>query len=251
LNTTILFDKYFRAISEATNIAGEDLGAVRLGLKMALDDHQFANNILRGDTEYYQTLLAQQAAIAERLQGLEDRLLAWLDEHNSDLPIVLAADYEQHLADVIVEILNQQRVTILTQAEAIEGQREAIARMRQQAVQPPVLTINGSDALYINTAQHNGSAITIADPTIPADWTHGDALYVELHRLAREGAGPSKPRWDEERADGLPKANDVIASTGMRWFALLNAAGLKAPIRPNATPVETEVSPNGDATFRS
>ena len=74
---------------------------------------------------------------------------------------------------------------------------------------------------------------------------------MELHRLAKEGVGPSKPRYNIERASGMPLADDITATTGQRWFALLKAAGLKAPIRSNAVADEGEAAPDGDATFRA
>lgn len=263
--------KYVQAIVDATGINGETLGAVRMGIHLAVNDQLFAQSVLHGDVEYYQGVVQQQAAIVGRLQGLEDQLLAWLDAHSQALPIVLAADYDQHLAAVIVEVLNQQQVTILTQAEALEAQREAMGRMRQQPPAPQIININtapdvdlttlaknvvrringGGSVSAASTDNPNGSAITVAAPTIPADWTHGDALYVELHRLAREGCGPSKPRYDDERAQGMPAANEVIATAGKRWFAILKDAGLKAPIRAAVATIETEGAPDGDATFRS
>lgn len=270
MNTTAIFDKYFQAISQATRIAGEDLGAVRLGLWMALDEQYGQQEFLHNTIVYHESVAGEHRAIVARLQGLEDQLLAWLDKHGTDLPIMLAEDYDQHLADVIVEVLNQQRVTIRTQHEALEAQKEAMGRMRHQPTPqtinvnvPPavdvatlaknvVLRMNGSGSVSAASTNHpNGTSVTVADPIVPSDWTHGEALYVELHRLAREGAGPSKPRYNDERADGMPTANEIIAKAGKRWFAILKDAGLKAPIRSSNGNDETEGAPaNGDSTFR-
>ena len=254
MNTTAIFDKYYHAICHATSIAGEDLGAVRLGLQMAIDEQYGQQEFLHNTIAYYESVAGEHRAIVGRLQGLEDQLLAWLDEHGKDLPIMLPEDYDQRLADVIVEVLNQQRVTIRTQHEALEAQKEAMGRMRQPAAAPLNIYLNGNGGLSaVATGNHNGTVITVTkpDPIVPADWPHGEALYVELHRLARDGCGPSKPRYDDEREHGMPTANEIIARTGVRWFALLKLAGLKAPIRSSAATDETEAAPaNGDATFR-
>ena len=251
--------KYVQAIVDATGISGETLGAVRMGLQLAVNDQQFALNMLRTDIEYYQGLVGEQGTIVARLQGLEDRLLAWLDEHGKDLPILLADDYDQHLADVIIEVLNQQHVTIRTQHEALAAQKEAISRMRQEQ-QPIKLYQNGHGQVVAQTtdsaASRNGLVIVlpdavVADPTVPADWPHGEALYVELHRLAANGIGPSKSRWDDERAAGMPKADDVIAKTGLRWFNVLKAAGLMSPTKQPWRIQATEAAPDGDDNFRA
>lgn len=272
MNTTVIFDKYFRGICHATSIAGEDLGAVRLGLQLALDEQYAQQEELNGLVAFLQGQVSTHSAVISRLIGLEDRLLAWLDEHGKDLPIMLADDYDQRLADVIVEVLNQQRVTIRTQHEALAAQKEAIGRMHQEA-SPQTININVPPAVDVatlaknvvvrmkgngsvsaaSTGNPNGTAVTVADPTVPADWTHGEALYVELHRLAQNGIGPSKSRWNDERASGMPLADEVIAKTGLRWYHVLKAAGLMSPTKQSwrAQATEEEGTPaNGDDTFR-
>lgn len=245
-------NKYVQAIVDATGIHGETLGAVKLGIQIAMNDELFAQTMLRSDLEFYQGLFGEQRATLARLQGLEDRLLAWLDQHGATLPIVLAADYDQHLAEVIVEVLDQQRITIVTQTEALQAQKDAIARMRP----PATATVgNGLAGLAMQATSilaaglHNGAALTFTDPAIAADWPHGEALYVELHRLAQDGVGPSKARYNDQRAHGMPTANDVIATTGLRWFKLLEAAGLDLPTGPRKRE-PLEGAPDGDATFR-
>ena len=253
--------KYVQAIVDATGISGETLGAVKLGMQLAVNDQVFAQGMLRKEVENYRDMVDQKQAIVDRLNGLEDQLLAWLDEHGKDLPITLAADYDQHLADVVVEVLNQQRVTIRTQHEALAAQKDAIGRMRQEP--PPIMLYqNGSGQLMAATdsaSVRNGHVVVlpdvaVADPTVPADWTHGEALYVELHRLAQNGIGPSKSRWNDERAAGMPLADEVIATTGLRWYHVLKAAGLMSPTKQpwRAQATEEEGTPaNGDATFRA
>lgn len=260
--------KYVQAIVDATGISGETLGAVRMGIQLAVNDEAVSRTQLLNGVAYMEALLSEKASQAERLQGLEDRLLAWLDEHSKDLPIVLAEDYDQHLADVIIEVLNQQHVTIRTQHEALAAQKEAMSRMRQQEptvtinVQPGDQTDYGALAKRVvahmngsvsaaSTANPNGSTVTITDPTVPADWPHGEALYVELHRLAQNGVGPSKSRWDDERAAGMPKADEVIAKTSLRWYHVLKAAGLMSPTKQPWRIPATEAAPDGDATFRA
>ena len=251
--------KYAQAIVDATGISGETLGAVRMGIQLAVNDQRHAQDVLRSDIEYYQGLVGEQGAIVARLQGLEDRLLAWLDEHSKDLPIMLADDYDQHLADVIIEVLNQQHVTIRTQHEALAAQKDAIGRMRQDESTAVKIYQNGNGHVVAHTedsaASRNGLVIVlpevaVADPAVPADWPHGEALYVELHRLAQNGVGPSKSRYNIERAAGMPKADEVIAKTGLRWYHVLKAAGLMSPTKQPWRIQATEAAPDGDDNFR-
>lgn len=130
-------------------------------------------------------------------------------------------------------------------AAEIEGERQKPAAIINVAVgdttdygalaKRVVAHINGSVSA-MSTGNHNGTAVTVADPQVPSDWTHGEALYVELHRLAQDGVGPSKARWNVEAAKGMPPADVIIGDTGKRWFAILEEAGLRAPVHsPDAS----------------
>lgn len=247
-------DRHMRTLRDIYG-AALPLDAARASLYLAMQEvadclasaHEANVATMRSELQALNANLTNNGVIFDRLQGLEDVLLAWLDEHGRDL-VELPADYDQHLAQVVVELLSQQRATIAAQQQALLAQQEAIIRLQQR---PAVEHLAFQAISAINTGQPNGTAIT--DPSVPADWPHGEALYVELHRLAQDGIGPSKFRWDDERADGMDNAATLVARTGTRWFALLRAAGLKAPTgaRPDASiTAEVEVAPNGDATFR-
>lgn len=241
-------DRHMRTLRDIYG-AALPLDAARASLYLAMQEvadclasaHEANVATMRSELQALNSHLTNNSVIFDRLQGLEDALLAWLDEHGRDL-VELPADYDSHVAQVVVELLNQQRATIAAQQQALMAQQEAISRLRQPAT-----------TVATNTGQPNGTDVTITDPSVPYHWSHGEALYVELHRLAQDGTGPSKFRWDDERADGMDNAATIVARTGTRWFALLRAAGLKAPTgaRPDASiTAEIEVAPNGDATFR-
>lgn len=241
-------DRHMRTLRDIYG-AALPLDAARASLYLAMQEvadclasaHEANVATMRSELQALNSHLTNNGVIFDRLQGLEDALLAWLDEHGRDL-VELPADYDSHVAQVVVELLNQQRATIAAQQQALMAQQEAISRLRQPAT-----------TVATNTGQPNGTDVTITDPSVPYHWSHGEALYVELHRLAQDGTGPSKFRWDDERADGMDNAATIVARTGTRWFALLRAAGLKAPTgaRPDASiTAEIEVAPNGDATFR-
>lgn len=248
-------DRHMRTLRDIYG-AALPLDAARASLYLAMQEvadclasaHESYVTAMRSELSAVNAHLTDNGVIFDRLQGLEDVLLAWLDEHGRDL-VELPADYDQHLAQVVVELLNQQRATIAAQQQALLAQQEAISRLQQR---PAVERLAHQAISAINTSQPNGTAITITDPSVPADWTHGEALYVELHRLAQDGVGPSKFRWDDERAEGMDNAATIVARTGSRWFTLLKTAGLKPPTgRPASTGASTdEVAPNGDATFR-
>ena len=249
-------DRHMRTLRDIYG-AALPLDAARASLYLAMQEvadclasaHEANVATMRSELQALNSHLTNNGVIFDRLQGLEDALLAWLDEHGRDL-VELPADYDSHVAQVVVELLNQQRATIAAQQQALMAQQEAISRLQQR---PAVERLAHQAISTINTSQPNGTDVTITDPSVPYHWSHGEALYVELHRLAQDGTGPSKFRWDDERADGMDNAATIVARTGTRWFALLRAAGLKAPTgaRPDASiTAEIEVAPNGDATFR-
>ena len=58
------------------------------------------------------------------------------------------------------------------------------------------------------------------------------AVIDELRRLARQGEGPSKARWDVLRSSQLPSAAHICRALDTTWPKLVDAAGLR--LNPHA-----------------
>lgn len=135
----------------------------------------------------------------DRLRGIETRLNAWLDAQDANgLDVVDAVV-------ALFEIRNQQFTAM---NRGIVELNDELAAMRA-----PAASSNGHDA---------APSIAPNDPT----WV---IVRGELQRLAQNGVGPSKTRWDTQRMRSLPKSDELIGRFGVRWFAVLKAAGLSSP----------------------
>jgi hypothetical protein len=227
---TQIYDRYMIAIKDSTSMRPEDLGAVRLAMKMAMDELQRGHREqlndmdsivadLLSERDELRAASATDAAEILRLQTMEDRLIRWVAQH------VHMPDGTD-IADVVIAMLERGGAT----------------------VSPPPAHTNGSEP---QAMRYSGRRIDMSDDEIRTV-----AIDVLRSMAAELGRTPTKREFEESTGNGKrPSVVTIKQRTGMSWSDLIAAAGLEpnrniAEIKA-AAKQEREAGPeNGTSNFR-
>lgn len=236
-----LVNKYANAVQNtAVLISDHDMGAVRLALRLALDELQIEHKAALADIDAIIADLLQQrdelkgravvdSAELLRLQTDEDRLITWLSEHLPEHAAPLANGGSA--ADAVIAALQALTAqhsagpNILQLAASISALNTAIGEQSAITVAPPAAityTENGSSGAGPSGRRFKGTDDELRQQT-----------YAALRTLAGQlGHTPSMREWNAAcqqfrllTVDGTRKRLNMES-----WSSLCAAAGLQ----PNA-----------------
>ena len=234
--------KYMTALRQGTELRPEDLGAVRLAMRMALEElhlqyrHDLADqdDIIADLLEQRDQLKAAAATDANeilRLQTMEDRLVAWVNAYE---PGTDCAD----VAAVIIDILAKYRAnggTLVPQA-------------------PVAVNANGNGNGHVQITdlgtRYAGRRLNIDNEQVRS------LAIAKIQLLAmRLGRTPTQKDWNDNLGPDEPSLSSVKNRLGQSWNELVKAAGLTpnpSTIERQATSHEEEApADNASSNFRS
>lgn len=208
--------KYMIALRQGTDIRPEDLGAVRLAMRMALEElhlqyrHDLADmdDILADllqERDQLRATAATDAGEILRLQTMEDRLITWVHEHAPDQADQLVAT---DTAAVVVNILSAKGGAAIAPTPA-----------------PVAVNTNGNGNGHVQITdlgpRYSGRRLNIDDKQV-----HSLAI-AKIQRLAAElGRTPTQKDWGEHMHPDEPSLSAVKTRLGKTWNELIAEAGL-------------------------
>lgn len=240
--------KYMTALRQGTDLRLEDVGAVRLAMRMALEElhlqyrHDLADmdDIIADLIEQRDQLKASAATDAGeilRLQTMEDRLVAWVNAHE---PVTNCDD----VAAIVIDILTKYRANGAT-------------------LVPPAAPItvnangNGNGHVQITDlgTRYTGRRLNIDDEQLL------ELAIGKIQLLAmRLGRTPTQKDWGHNLGPDEPALTSVKNRLGKSWNELVAEAGLtpndsmaamrtaKAAAKKSTT--EEEAKADAEAPFR-
>lgn len=239
--------KYMTALRQGTELRPEDLGAVRLAMRMAMEElhlqyrHDLADmdDIIADLIQQRDQLKATVAMDADeilRLQTMEDRLVAWVHEHEPQLADSLI---EMDTASAVIDLLSK----------------------RGGAVAPPPAPVavnpngNGNGHVQITDlgTRYSGRRLNIGDGQLR------ELAMAKIQRLATQlGRTPTQKDWNDHIQPDEPSLTIVKKRLGKNWNDLVAAAGLTPNLNSHqraaqaAAEQHEEEAPadNASSTFR-
>jgi len=260
MSTDAIFHRYLAAIQDATTLTDADLGAVRLGLRLALSDAQAACIERVAELSDIGTrAIAARAALATqvadleqqllRLQTLEDRLTAWLT-HNEP---AAAAQYDGDPGAAILHLLDRRRlVTVNVPAAAHNDNYSALGNQVANTIAAAL------PAAPNNGHSRNGGGATVAPPpTKPRmgrriQLTDDELRARTVAAIRRVASASGKPpvmeAWNTRYAAqfNLPTVSGIIKRLNVKWSDLCAAA-----LATSTSTTNEEEADHAPATFRS
>lgn len=213
--------KYMIALRQGTELRPEDLGAVRLAMRMAMDElhlqyrHDLADmdDIIADLIQQRDQLKAAAATDAGeilRLQTMEDRLSAWLSEYEPELAFDNA--YERDVAAAIIDLLNKRgSATVAPPPIIIEPHS------------PAYVNGNGNGHVQITnlSTRYTGRRLNVDDDQLRT------MAITKIQQLAAQlGRTPSQKDWNANIQPDEPSLTSVKNRLSLTWNDLIVAAGL-------------------------
>ena len=188
--------KYMIALRQGTELRPEDLGAVRLALRMAMEElHlQYRHDLADMDDiiadlleqrDQFKAAAGMDAAEILRLQTMEDRLVAWVHEHAPDRADSLI---ETDTATVVIDLLTKRDATIVPRVNNYVPAAPASVSTNSNGHQDGELG-----------ARYSGRRLNISD-----DELHVLAVETIRHLAATLGRTPTKRDWAANMGPNTP-----------------------------------------------
>ena len=211
--------KYMIALRQGTELRPEDLGAVRLAMRMAMEElhlqyrHDLADqdDIIADLLEQRDQLKAAAATDAGeilRLQTMEDRLVSWLNAHE---PVTNCDD----VAAVVIDVLTKYRASGATLVPAA----------RTIPVETITLNGNGNGNGHVQITdlgtRYAGRRLNIDNEQLR------EFAMAKIQLLAmRLGRTPTQADWAKHMQPDEPSLTSVKNRLGKNWNDLVTDAGL-------------------------
>lgn len=208
--------KYMIALRQGTELRPEDLGAVRLAMRMALEElhlqyrHDLADQDdiiadLLEQREKLKSVAAMDAAEILRLQTMEDRLIAWVHEHAPDQADALV---QTDTAAVIIDLLTKRGGATVAPPPA-----------------PVAVNANGNGNGHVQITdlgtRYTGRRLNVTDEQV------AELAATKIRSLAAKlGRTPTQKDWGDHMAPDEPSLTSVKKRLGKNWNDLVAAAGL-------------------------
>lgn len=208
--------KYMIALRQGTELRPEDLGAVRLAMRMALEElhlqyrHDLADmdDIIADLLEQRDQLKATVAMDASeilRLQTMEDRLITWVHEHRPMLADLLV---DTDTAAVVIDILNTRGGATVAPPTA-----------------PIAVNLNGNGNGHVQitdlSTRYPGRRLALDN-----DQLRTMAVTKIQQMAAQLGRTPTQKDWNENLQPDEPSLTSVKSRLNKSWNDLIVAAGL-------------------------
>lgn len=239
--------RYMTALRQGTELRPEDLGAVRLALRMALEElhlqyrHDLADmddviDDLLTERDQLKAAAATDAAEILRLQTMEDRLITWVHEHAPDLADALI---QTDTAAVIIDILTKRGAP---------------------PPAPVAVNLHGNGNGHVKITdlgtRYTGRRLNVDDGKLHA------LAIAKIQRLASElGRTPTQKDWNEHLQPDEPSLTSTKARLGKTWNELIAESGLSpndslvamraAKNAKKGSAEEEAKAENAEAPFRS
>ena len=209
--------KYMTALRQGTELRPEDLGAVRLAMRMAMEElHlQYRHDLADMDDiiadllqqrDQLKATVAMDASEILRLQTMEDRLIAWMHEHAYDQADALV---ETDTATVIMDMLSKAGGAVVSPPAA-----------------PVAVNANGNGNGHVQITdlgtRYSGRRLNISD-----DELHLLVIDTIRHLAATLGHTPTKREWAANMGPNTPSIPTITDRLRMKWSELVAAAGLE------------------------
>jgi hypothetical protein len=243
--------KYMTALRQGTELRLEDLGAVRLAMRMALEElHlQYRHDLADMDDvvadlleqrDQFKAAAGTDAGEILRLQTMEDRLVAWVNEHE---PV---NEFED-VADIVIDLLTKYRASGATLVPAA----------RTIPVETITLNANGNGNGHVQITdlgtRYAGRRLNIDNEQLR------EFAIAKIQLLAmRLGHTPTQSDWGKHMQPDEPSLTSVKNRLGKGWNDLVADAGLAPNLSSHqraaqiAAAQETEArTDDAEATFRS
>ena len=209
--------KYMTALRQGTELRTEDLGAVRLAMRMALEElhlqyrHDLADmddiiaDMLQ-ERDQLKATTSMDASEILRLQTMEDLLITWVHEHAPDVADSLVAT---DTASVVIDLLTKyQRAT-----------------QTQRIVAPVSVNLNGNGNGHVQ--------ITDLSTRYPGRRLKVDTEQLRQLAIAKIqvmainlGRTPTQNDWNQNLGPDEPSLTSVKNRLGKSWNELIADAGL-------------------------
>lgn len=255
MSTDAIFRRYLAAIQDATTLTDADLGAVRLGLRLALTDAQAACEARNAELSDIASLaVAERSALATqvgdleqqilRLQTMEDRLATWLSHHEP----AIAAQFDGDTGAAILHILDRRGVVTIN--VPTPAQQDNLHRLAERVAD----TIAAAKP-HTNGNGHNGGGATVAPPPTRngrrynlTDAELRAATVAGIRTLTNTlGRVPQMADWNQANEElGLPTVAYLLKRLNTKWLDLCAEAA-----QPATTTNKEAEADHAQATFRS
>ena len=236
-----ILTKYMTALRQGTELRPEDSGAVRLAMRMAMEElHlQYRRDLADQDDiiadlleqrDQLKATIAMDAAEILRLQTIEDRLIAWVHEHAPDQADALV---QTDTAAVIIDLLTKRGGA---------------------TVAPPAILIDPHGPIYTNG---NGNGHIIEREYRPdgrrfnvnLDVLREQALTALRNLAAQLGHTPTQREFEQMTSVDIPSLQTIKKKLGCTYNDLVDASGLERNKRIVETRKEAKAE-NAEAPFR-
>lgn len=209
--------KYMTALRQGTELRTEDLGAVRLAMRMALEElhlqyrHDLADmddiiaDMLQ-ERDQLKATTSMDASEILRLQTMEDRLITWVHEHAPDVADSLVAT---DTASVVIDLLTKyQRAT-----------------QTQRIVAPVSVNLNGNGNGHVQitdlSTRYPGRRLKV-----DTDQLRELAIAKIQVMAVNLGRTPTQEDWNHNLGPDEPSLTSVKNRLSLTWNDLIVAAGL-------------------------
>lgn len=209
--------KYMTALRQGTELRTEILGAVRLAMRMALEElhlqyrHDLADmddiiaDMLQ-ERDQLKATTSMDASEILRLQTMEDRLITWVHEHAPDVADSLVAT---DTASVVIDLLTKyQRAT-----------------QTQRIVAPVSVNLNGNGNGHVQitdlSTRYPGRRLKV-----DTDQLRELAIAKIQVMAVNLGRTPTQKDWNHNLGPDEPSLTSVKNRLSLTWNDLIVAAGL-------------------------
>ncbi len=233
--------KYMIALRQGTELRPEDLGAVRLAMRMALEElhlqyrHDLADmdDIIADMLEQRDQLkatAAMDAAEILRLQTMEDMLITWVHEHAPDHADALV---QTDTAAVVIDLLTNRGGATVAPPPA-----------------PVAVNASGNGNGHIQITdlgtRYTGRRLNVDDEQLRT------LAFTKIQRLASElGRTPAQSDWNKNLGPDEPSLTSVKARLHLNWNDMVAAAGLTPNLNSHQKAAKKEArTDDAEATFR-
>jgi len=245
MSTDRIYQRYLAAIQDtAESLTPADLGAVRLGLRLALADAQAEQAARTGElSDIAAQAVAERAAALQQvadleqqlllLQTLEDRLTAWLTHHEPAIAERFEGDVNagvffildlHHATRLAAESAPPAHLTVLAEriADTIAAATQPHTNGRTNGVLPTHYPPAGGETVAPPPANDSprGRRYNLTDAELRAAIVAGIRLLAA--RLSRQ---PQMSDWNTINEElGLPTCAYMLKKLDAKWLDLLAEA---------------------------
>ncbi len=218
--------KYMIALRQGTELRPEDLGAVRLAMRMAMEElHLQYRHDLADQDDIIADLLEQRdqlkaaaatdAAEILRLQTMEDRLVAWVHQHEQ------VTDPDANIVDLVIEMLSNRGGAVVV---SLNG--------------------NGNGHVTVRERRLDGKRVNV-----DVDALREQALTTLRNLAAQLGHTPTQREFEQMTSVDIPSLQTIKKKLSCTYNDLVDASGLER----NKSIIETRKEAKADhaeAPFR-